>query len=78
MLREPRIKVKDDILDILDENFNQNTTNRIKNKMGKHWYTIRIALAELLAEGRVENLKLGRYEYWKKLPITEDEELYVQ
>jgi hypothetical protein len=74
MKYENRFKVEDDILDLLGDDFNENTANMIAKKLAKNWYTITRLLTEMWVKGKVEKLELGRSVYWKK---RKDNELVV-
>jgi hypothetical protein len=66
MKYENRFKVKDDVYEVLGDDFNENTANMIAKKLNKNWYTITRLLTEMWVEDRVEKLELGRSVYWKK------------
>lgn len=74
MKYENRFKVEDDILDLLGDDFNENTANMIAKKLAKNWYTITRLLTEMWVKGKVDKLELGRSVYWKK---KKDNELVV-
>lgn len=66
MRYENRNKVKDDVYEMLGDDFNENTANMIAKKLSKNWYSVIRILTELWVEGKVEKLELGRTIYWKK------------
>jgi len=46
-----------------------NATTTISQRTGIHYYRVEKFLYELLKEGLVEEIKVNKYKYWKKLEV---------
>ena len=44
-----------------------NATTKIAQNTGLHYYRVEKYLYELVADGLVEEVKVNKYKYWKKL-----------
>jgi len=42
------------------------TTNVIALKIGKHWYTTKDILNDMVRDNKAEKMVIGRYTYWRK------------